>query len=197
MTADATTSIFIQYQTPLVLSPVVLKLTLQRRTWDQRPCSRLVDAFLAAAKPSILKAAAFSQGRAPRVEDVFHADDLVLTDSAGATVKNDAPVAELTKGAPVARAALRPRPSAPSTPTRTPQKKKKVTWSPDVVEKSHPPAVGLACTLRDASKRLDSFIRYHQRVGFARIYLYFDDATETADIEAARGYADIEVVVRD
>ena len=149
MTADATTSLFIQYQTPLVLSPVVLKLTLQRQTWDQRPCSRLVDAFLTAAKPSILKAAAFSQGRAPRVEDVFHADDLVLTDSAGATVKNDAPVAELTKGAPVARAALRPRPSAtadapvaeltkgasaPSTPTRTPQKKKKVHWSPDVVE---------------------------------------------------------------
>ena len=106
MTADATTSLFIQYQTPLVLSPVVLKLTLQRQTWDQRPCSRLVDAFLSAARPSILKAAAFSQGRAPRVEDVFHADDLVLTDSAGATVKNDAPVAELTKGAAVARAAL-------------------------------------------------------------------------------------------
>ena len=53
------------------------------------------------------------------------------------------------------------------------------------------------CTLRDASKRLDSFIRYHQRVGFARIYLYFDDASETADIEAARGYADVEVIVRD
>ena len=196
MTADATTSLFIQYQTPVVLSPVVLKLTLQRRTWEQRPCSHLIDAFLAAARPSILKAAAFSQGRAPRVEDVFHADDLVLTDSAGATVKNDAPVAELTKGAAVARAALRPRPSAPSTPTRTPQKKR-VTWSPDVVERSRPPAVGLVCTLKDASKRLDSFIRFHQRVGFARIYLYFDDATETADIEAARGYADVEVIVRD
>ena len=65
MTADATTSLFIQYQTPLVLSPVVLKLTLQRQTWDQRPCSRLVDAFLTAAKPSILKAAAFRMdGRA-------------------------------------------------------------------------------------------------------------------------------------
>ena len=87
--------------------------------------------------------------------------------------------------------------SAPSTPTRTPQKKKKVSWSPDVVERSRPPAVGLVCTLKDASKRLDSFIRYHQRVGFARIYLYFDDASETADIEAARGYADVEVIVRD
>ena len=69
MTADAST-VFITYQTPAVLSPVVLKLTLQRQTWDQRPCSRLVDAFLKAARPSILKAAAFSQGRAPRVEDV-------------------------------------------------------------------------------------------------------------------------------
>ena len=210
MTADDSTSLFITYQTPVVLSPVILKLTLQRRTWDQRPCSHLVDAFLKAARPSILKAAAFSQGRAPRVEDVVDADELVLTDGAGTTVKADAPVSTLTKGAAVARAALRPRPSvavaeltkgtatdAPSTPTRTPQKKKKVTWSPDVVEKSRPPAVGLVCTLRDASKRLDSFIRYHQRVGFARIYLYFDDAAETADIEAARGYADVEVIVRD
>ena len=195
MTADATTSLFIQYQTPLVLSPVVLKLTLQRQTWDQRPCSRLIDAFLKAARPSLLKAAAFSQGRAPRVEDIADAQELVLTDEKGATVTADAPVSELTKGAAVARAALRPRPSAPSTPTRT--QKKKVHWSPNVVEKSRPPAVGLVCTLRDASKRLDSFIRYHQRVGFARIYLYFDDASETADIEAARGYADVEVIVRD
>ena len=68
MTAEATTSLFITYQTPVVLQPVVLKLTLQRRTWEQRPCSHLVDAFLKAARPSILKAAAFSQGRAPRVE---------------------------------------------------------------------------------------------------------------------------------
>ena len=196
MTAD-TTSLFITYQTPVVLCPVVLKLTLQRQLWDQRPCSRLVDAFLKAARPSILKAAAFSQGRAPRVEDVVDADELVLTDAAGATITADAPVSELTKGAAVARAALRPRPSAPSTPTRTPQKKKKVSWSPDVVERSRPPAVGLVCTLKDASKRLDSYIRYHQRVGFARIYLYFDDATETSDIEAARGYADVEVIVRD
>ena len=195
MTEDNSSTVFITYQTPVV-SPVVLKLTLQRQTWDQRPCSRLVDAFLKAARPSILKAAAFSQGRAPRVEDVVDADELILTDSAGATVAAGAPVSELTKGADVACAALRPRPSAPSTPTRTPSKKK-VTWSPDVVEKSRPPAVGLVCTLRDASKRLDSFIRYHQRVGFARIYLYFDDATETADIEAARGYADVEVIVRD
>ena len=72
-----------------------------------------------------------------------------------------------------------------------------MTWSPDVIEKSRPPRVGLVCTLKDASKRLDSFIRYHQRVGFAQIYLYFDDASETADIEAARGYADVEVIVRD
>ena len=129
------------------------------------------------------------------MEDIADADELILTDAAGDTVTADAPVSTLTKGAAVARAALRPRPSAPSTPTR-PQKKK-VHWSPDVVERSRPPAVGLVCTLRDASKRLDSFIRYHQRVGFARIYLYFDDATETADIEAARGYADVEVIVRD
>ena len=66
-----------------------------------------------------------------------------------------------------------------------------------MIEKSRPPRVGLVCTLKDASKRLDSFIRYHQRVGFAQIYLYFDDASETADIEAARGYADVEVIVRD
>ena len=195
MTADATTSLFIQYQTPAILNPVVLKLTLQRQTWDQRPCSRLIDAFLKAARPSLLKAAAFSQGRAPRVEDIADAHELILTDAAGDTVTADAPVSTLTKGAAVARAALRPRPSAPSTPTRT--QKKKVHWSPNVVEKSRPPAVGLVCTLRDASKRLDSFIRYHQRVGFARIYLYFDDASETADIEAARGYADVEVIVRD
>ena len=211
MTADDSTSLFITYQTPVVLSPVILKLTLQRRTWDQRPCSHLVDAFLKAARPSILKAAAFSQGRAPRVEDVVDAQELVLTDEKGATITTDEPVSTLTKGAAVARAALRPRPSAtadapvaeltkgasaPSTPTRTTQKKR-VTWSPDVVERSRPPRVGLVCTLKDASKRLDSFIRYHQRVGFARIYLYFDDASEAADIEAARTYADVEVIVRD
>ena len=46
MTADDSTSLFITYQTPVVLPPVILKLTLQRRTWEQRPCSRLVDAFL-------------------------------------------------------------------------------------------------------------------------------------------------------
>ena len=117
-----------------------------------------------------------------------------MTDEKGATITADAPVSELTKGADVARAALRPRPSAtadapvaeltkgasaPSTPTRT--SKKKVHWSPDVVERSRPPAVGLVCTLRDASKRLDSFLRYHQRVGFARIYLYFDDVTRTVN----------------
>ena len=96
MTDDATTSLFIQYQTPAVLSPVILKLTLQRQTWDKRPCSRLVDAFLTAARPSILKAAAFSQGRAPRVEDVVDADELVLTDEKGATITPAEPVSTLT-----------------------------------------------------------------------------------------------------
>ena len=85
MSADAST-VFITYETPVVLNPVVLKLTLQRRTWEQRPCSHLVDAFLKAARPSILKAAAFSQGRAPRVEDVVDAQELVLTDDKGATI---------------------------------------------------------------------------------------------------------------
>lgn len=211
---DATTALFITYETPAVRTPVTLKLTLRRRTWEQRPCAHLVDAFLKAARPSILKAAAVTQGRD---EDV-HADLLVLTDSAGVAIAADAPVSMLTKGAAVSRAALRPRPvvasladgacktsvqevpvkpptaSAPSTPERKP--KRQVHWSPDVVERSRPPEVGLVCTLRDAGPRLDSFIRYHQRVGFARIYLYFDDPAEKRDIEGARGYADVEVVVR-
>ena len=49
MTADATTSSFIQYQTPAILNPVVLKLTLQRQTWDQRPCSRLIEHSLSSS----------------------------------------------------------------------------------------------------------------------------------------------------
>ena len=71
------------------------------------------------------------------MEDVVDAQELVLTDAAGDTVTADEPVSTLTKGAAVARAALRATSKRPSTPTRT--QKKKVHWSPDVVERSRPP----------------------------------------------------------
>ena len=84
---------------------MVLKLTLQRQTWDQRPCSRLVDAFLTAS------ATVHSQGGGllarPRAARGGHRrrDELVLTDAAGATITADEPVSTLTKGAAGARGA--------------------------------------------------------------------------------------------
>lgn len=49
-----------------------------------------------------------------------------------------------------------------------------------------PIRVGIVCQLKDASVRLESFIRYHLLIGFDRLYLYFDDCREVEDIELAR-----------
>lgn len=49
-----------------------------------------------------------------------------------------------------------------------------------------PIRVGIVCQLKDASVRLDSFVRYHLLIGFDRLYLYFDDCREVEDIELAR-----------
>mmetsp|Transcript_21557 Transcript_21557/g.67622 ORF Transcript_21557/g.67622 Transcript_21557/m.67622 type:complete len:464 (-) Transcript_21557:185-1576(-) len=44
----------------------------------------------------------------------------------------------------------------------------------------------IVCQLKDASARLESFVRYHLLLGFDRIYLYFDDCSEVDDAERAR-----------
>jgi len=42
------------------------------------------------------------------------------------------------------------------------------------------PRPAIVATVRDAADVLDSFIRWHQSLGFARIYLYFDDPADPA-----------------
>lgn len=41
-----------------------------------------------------------------------------------------------------------------------------------------PPRPAIVATVRDAADVLDSFIRWHQAMGFARIYLFFDDPAD-------------------
>jgi hypothetical protein len=50
----------------------------------------------------------------------------------------------------------------------------------------------IVTTLRDAGPSLDSFVRYHLAIGFDRIYLFFDDPS---DSDAARIEAHRDVVV--
>lgn len=42
------------------------------------------------------------------------------------------------------------------------------------------PRPAIVATVRDAADVLDSFVRWHQAVGFARIYLFFDDPADPA-----------------
>lgn len=63
---------------------------------------------------------------------------------------------------------------------------------------SERPRVALVCQLKDASSRLESFVGHHLRVGFDRVYLYFDDCREIEDIERAKRLdARVDVTVRD
>ncbi|KAJ8599978.1 hypothetical protein CTAYLR_001801 [Chrysophaeum taylorii] len=55
----------------------------------------------------------------------------------------------------------------------------------------------IVCQLRDASKRLESFVRYHVRLGFEKVYLYFDDCGEVDAISRARVLEGAVVTVRD
>ena len=53
---------------------------------------------------------------------------------------------------------------------------------------------GLVTTLRGAGSVLDSFLRYHLALGFARLYLFFDDPADPA-IEIARRRDDGRVTI--
>ena len=56
--------------------------------------------------------------------------------------------------------------------------------------------VGIVCQVRDASTRIESFVKYHLKVGFAMIYLYFDDCGEIDDAEKARRAGGDKVQIR-
>uniref|UniRef100_A0A7S4BNC3 Glycosyltransferase family 92 protein n=1 Tax=Chrysotila carterae TaxID=13221 RepID=A0A7S4BNC3_CHRCT len=43
----------------------------------------------------------------------------------------------------------------------------------------------IVCTMKDVLDRIDSWVRWHVWVGFERLYLFFDDARETAAMAAA------------
>src|SRR3989442_12987180 len=66
---------------------------------------------------------------------------------------------------------------------------------------NHPGAAAndaaIVTTLRGASHVIESFVRYHLALGFARLYLFFDDALDPA-LETARriGEARLTILVR-
>ena len=45
-------------------------------------------------------------------------------------------------------------------------------------------------TMKDVRGRIDSWVRWHLWLGFSRLYIFFDDSTETASIEAAKAAAE-------
>lgn len=61
------------------------------------------------------------------------------------------------------------------------------------------PRVGLVCQLKDASERIESFVRYHVGIGFDKLYLYFDDCREIDDVDRAleAGGGRVSAAVRD
>lgn len=59
-----------------------------------------------------------------------------------------------------------------------------------------PIKVGLVCTLVNAEQVLHSFLRYHLGLGFDRIFLFFDRATDPA-LAIAQEYAQVTAWVRD
>ena len=58
----------------------------------------------------------------------------------------------------------------------------------------------VASTMKDVGPRIDSWVRWHRHLGFARIYIFFDasDEVESANIaKAAGGEAVVKVFMRD
>ena len=45
-------------------------------------------------------------------------------------------------------------------------------------------------TMKDVRGRIDSWVRWHLWLGFSRLYIFFDDSTETTSIEAAKAAAE-------
>jgi hypothetical protein len=54
----------------------------------------------------------------------------------------------------------------------------------------------IVTTLRNAGAALDSFVAYHRAIGFARLFLFFDDPTE-ADLQRARTMPDVTAIACD
>jgi hypothetical protein len=44
--------------------------------------------------------------------------------------------------------------------------------------------------MKDVRGRIDSWVRWHLWLGFSRLYIFFDDSTETTSIEAAKAAAE-------
>lgn len=60
----------------------------------------------------------------------------------------------------------------------------------------HPSAPALVTTLRNAGAVLDSFVAYHRAIGFARLFLYFDDPADP-DLARARHMPGVTAIAHD
>lgn len=59
-----------------------------------------------------------------------------------------------------------------------------------------PSAPAIVTTLRDAGAVLDSFVAYHRAIGFARLFLYFDDPKDP-DLARARRMPNVTAIAHD
>ena len=67
--------------------------------------------------------------------------------------------------------------------------------NPLATNPARPARAAIVCTLRAAAPVVDSFIRYHLALGFAHIFLFFDDPLDPAiDIAARHGAARVSVI---
>ena len=56
--------------------------------------------------------------------------------------------------------------------------------------------IAIVTTLRDAGPMLDSFVTYHLRNGFARLYLFFDDPADP-DLARLAGHPMVSAIAHD
>ncbi len=77
--------------------------------------------------------------------------------------------------------------SAPLGPPTLPVAPGGTTFSGHLPVPADPNGRAAVCsTMKDVRGRIDSWVRWHLWLGFARLYIFFDDSTETASIEAAK-----------
>ena len=72
------------------------------------------------------------------------------------------------------------------------------SWDARPVVSTDPPrsAAAIVTTLRNASAVLDSFVAYHRAIGFAHLFLFFDDPDDP-DLPRARDMKDVTAIPHD
>ena len=105
-------------------------------------------------------------------------DSLVVEEASGATLHLETPICECLPDGAHLRLVTTPR-----------EKGEEEAPAPAAVE------AAIVTTLKDSEARVGAFIRYHLAIGFAHVFLYFDDPSEERSIAIANSFSKKSVTV--